>query len=93
MSIDDLRAFLETEQGICASRELCLEIINECEPSAQLREKEMLGIDGFTRLIYGIRKLLTKNTCLIFSIQIERKKLENNFFLIFWMLSLSSYII
>ena len=60
MSIDDLRAFLETEQGICASRELCLEIINECEPSAQLREKEMLGIDGFTRLVYDIRKLLIK---------------------------------
>ena len=49
MSSDDLRSFLEIEQGLCATKELCLDIIHENEPSAQLREKEMLGIDGFTR--------------------------------------------
>ena len=49
MGIDDLRSFLEIEQGICATRNLCKEIIEECEPSLQLRNKEMLGIDGFTR--------------------------------------------
>lgn len=49
MSIDDLRSFLEIEQGLCATREICKDIIEESEPSQQLREKEMLGIDGFTR--------------------------------------------
>ena len=56
MSIDDLRSFLEIEQGLCATREICKEIIEESEPSLQLREKEMLGIDGFTR--YGNLKII-----------------------------------
>ena len=46
MNVDDLKHFLEIEQGHShVSRELCLEIMNECEPSTQLRKKEMLGAD------------------------------------------------
>ena len=46
MNVDDLKHFLEIEQGHShVSRELCLEIMNECEPSTQLRKKEMLGLD------------------------------------------------
>lgn len=46
MNVDDLKHFLEIEQGHShVSRELCLEIMNECEPSTQLRKKEMLGSD------------------------------------------------
>lgn len=44
LSIDDLKHFLEIEQGIAeVTREACLDIVNECEPSTQLRHKEMLG--------------------------------------------------
>ena len=47
MNVDDLKHFLEIEQGHShVSRELCLEIMNECEPSTQLRKKEMLGLDS-----------------------------------------------
>ena len=47
MNVDDLKHFLEIEQGHShVSRELCLEIMNECEPSTQLRKKEMLGSDS-----------------------------------------------
>ncbi|CBY36034.1 unnamed protein product [Oikopleura dioica] len=60
MSVDDLRSFLEIEQGINASPEMCLTIVAECEPSAQLREKRMLGIDGFTRY-------LTCDKCALFN--------------------------
>ena len=46
MNVDDLKHFLEIEQGHShVTRELCLEIMNECEPSTQLRKKEMLGLD------------------------------------------------
>ena len=44
LSIDDLKHFLEIEQGIAeVTRDACLDIVNECEPSTQLRHKEMLG--------------------------------------------------
>ena len=44
LSIDDLKHFLEIEQGIAeVNRDACLDIVNECEPSTQLRHKEMLG--------------------------------------------------
>ena len=53
MNVDDLKHFLEIEQGHShVSRELCLEIMNECEPSTQLRKKEMLGLDSNFDPIY-----------------------------------------
>jgi len=42
--MDDIKHFLEIEQGQTnVTREECIKILNECEPSAQLRKKEMLG--------------------------------------------------
>ena len=53
MNVDDLKHFLEIEQGHShVSRELCLEIMNECEPSTQLRKKEMLGPDSNCNPLY-----------------------------------------
>ena len=55
LSIDDLKHFLEIEQGIAeVTREACLDIVNECEPSTQLRHKEMLG-----KTVYTMRSIVT----------------------------------
>ncbi|XP_071374869.1 inactive phospholipase C-like protein 1 isoform X2 [Centroberyx affinis] len=44
----DLRLFLETEQGLSlATTEGCLELLRRYEPSAQGRERGLLGLDGF----------------------------------------------
>ncbi|XP_048868648.1 inactive phospholipase C-like protein 1 [Brienomyrus brachyistius] len=48
----DLRLFLETEQGLpLATVEGCLDIVRRFEPSSQGREKGLLGLDGFTRYL------------------------------------------
>uniref|UniRef100_G3P2U7 Phosphoinositide phospholipase C n=1 Tax=Gasterosteus aculeatus aculeatus TaxID=481459 RepID=G3P2U7_GASAC len=48
----DLRLFLETEQGLSlATAEGCWEILRRCEPSAQGKEKGLLGLDGFARYL------------------------------------------
>lgn len=48
----DLRLFLETEQGLSLSTaDGCLELLKCWEPSAQGREKGLLGLDGFTRYL------------------------------------------
>lgn len=44
----DLRLFLETEQGLSlATTEGCWELLRRFEPSAQGRERGLLGLDGF----------------------------------------------
>ncbi|KAM8855797.1 inactive phospholipase C-like protein 1 isoform 2-T2 [Spinachia spinachia] len=48
----DLRLFLETEQGLSlATTEGCWELLRRCEPSAQGKEKGLLGLDGFARYL------------------------------------------
>uniref|UniRef100_A0A8C9ZHB3 Phosphoinositide phospholipase C n=1 Tax=Sander lucioperca TaxID=283035 RepID=A0A8C9ZHB3_SANLU len=48
----DLRLFLETEQGLSlATTEGCWEILRRYEPSAQGRERGLLGLDGFARYL------------------------------------------
>uniref|UniRef100_H3BZL2 Phosphoinositide phospholipase C n=1 Tax=Tetraodon nigroviridis TaxID=99883 RepID=H3BZL2_TETNG len=48
----DLRLFLETEQGLSlVTTEGCLELLRRYEPSAQAREKGLLGLDGLTRYL------------------------------------------
>ena len=55
MNMDDLKHFLEIEQGISTvTRELCLDILDECEPSTQLRKKEMLGNES--QLFFFLRR-------------------------------------
>ncbi|MBN3318633.1 PLCL1 protein, partial [Atractosteus spatula] len=52
LDAQDLRLFLETEQGLAlATPEACLDIIRRHEPSAQGRERGLLGVDGFTRFL------------------------------------------
>ncbi|XP_069052564.1 inactive phospholipase C-like protein 1 [Lepisosteus oculatus] len=52
LDAQDLRLFLETEQGLAlATPETCLDIIRRHEPSAQGRERGLLGVDGFTRFL------------------------------------------
>nr|XP_019962981.1 PREDICTED: inactive phospholipase C-like protein 1 [Paralichthys olivaceus] len=48
----DLRLFLETEQGLSlATTEGCWELLRRHEPSAQGRERGLLGLDGFARYL------------------------------------------
>uniref|UniRef100_A0A3Q2GAG4 Phosphoinositide phospholipase C n=1 Tax=Cyprinodon variegatus TaxID=28743 RepID=A0A3Q2GAG4_CYPVA len=48
----DLRLFLETEQGLSlATTEGCWELLKRYEPSAQGRERGLLGLDGFARYL------------------------------------------
>uniref|UniRef100_A0A8C3A6D4 Phosphoinositide phospholipase C n=1 Tax=Cyclopterus lumpus TaxID=8103 RepID=A0A8C3A6D4_CYCLU len=48
----DLRLFLETEQGLSlATTEGCWELLRRCEPSAQGKERGLLGLDGFARYL------------------------------------------
>ncbi|XP_061089655.1 inactive phospholipase C-like protein 1 [Conger conger] len=48
----DLRLFLETEQGLPqATAESCLEILLRFEPSEMGQERGLLGLDGFTRYL------------------------------------------
>uniref|UniRef100_A0A3Q3G765 Phosphoinositide phospholipase C n=1 Tax=Labrus bergylta TaxID=56723 RepID=A0A3Q3G765_9LABR len=48
----DLRLFLETEQGLSlAATEGCWELLKRCEPSAQGKERGLLGLDGFARYL------------------------------------------
>ncbi|XP_056892284.1 inactive phospholipase C-like protein 1 [Takifugu flavidus] len=48
----DLRLFLETEQGLSlVTTEGCWELLRRYEPSAQGREKGLLGLDGLTRYL------------------------------------------
>lgn len=48
----DLRLFLETEQGLSlATTEGCWELLKRYEPSAQGRERGLMGLDGFARYL------------------------------------------
>ncbi|XP_061579190.1 inactive phospholipase C-like protein 1 [Cololabis saira] len=48
----DLRLFLETEQGLSlATTEGCWELLRRYEPSAQGRERGLMGVDGFARYL------------------------------------------
>ncbi|KAK3543603.1 hypothetical protein QTP70_023951 [Hemibagrus guttatus] len=52
LDVQDLRLFLETEQGLTlATTEGCLELLRCFEPSAVCREKGLLGLDGFTNYL------------------------------------------
>ncbi|XP_056291995.1 inactive phospholipase C-like protein 1 [Pseudoliparis swirei] len=48
----DLRLFLETEQGLSlVTTESCWELLRRWEPSAQGKERGLLGLDGFARYL------------------------------------------
>ncbi|XP_037543068.1 inactive phospholipase C-like protein 1 [Nematolebias whitei] len=48
----DLRLFLETEQGLSlATTKGCWELLKRYEPSAQGRERGLMGLDGFARYL------------------------------------------
>ncbi|XP_076113869.1 inactive phospholipase C-like protein 2 [Mytilus galloprovincialis] len=52
LTTDDLLLFLEAEQGMTrVTKEKCIEIINEYEPSKDGKKKGQLGIDGFTQFL------------------------------------------
>ncbi|XP_051937703.1 inactive phospholipase C-like protein 1 [Hippocampus zosterae] len=52
LDTQDLRLFLETEQGLSlATTEGCLELLRRYEPSAQGKERGLLGLDGFARYL------------------------------------------
>ena len=56
MNLDDLKHFLEIEQGLSdITRDEALDIVKECEPSSQLREKEMLGSVNIESIEIGIK--------------------------------------
>ncbi|XP_076818482.1 inactive phospholipase C-like protein 1 isoform X1 [Clavelina lepadiformis] len=60
LSLDDLRLFLETEQGVCdVTNDDCVRIIEEFEPSEVTKAIPALGIDGFT-------KYLMSDNCSVF---------------------------
>uniref|UniRef100_A0A8D0BUU2 Phosphoinositide phospholipase C n=1 Tax=Salvator merianae TaxID=96440 RepID=A0A8D0BUU2_SALMN len=49
LDVDDLKRFLDTEQKMVnATKDHCLEIINQFEPCPENKEQGFLGIDGFT---------------------------------------------
>jgi len=60
LSINDLKLFLEAEQG---HRDItdkkCIEIIEKFEPSSEAREIPALGIDGFTKYLMSEECALT----------------------------------
>ncbi|KAJ3591753.1 hypothetical protein NHX12_006885 [Muraenolepis orangiensis] len=52
LDVQDLRLFLETEQGLSlAAAEGCLQLLRRYEPSQQGRERGLLGLDGFARYL------------------------------------------
>ncbi|KAJ8255244.1 hypothetical protein GJAV_G00202700 [Gymnothorax javanicus] len=52
LDAQDLRLFLETEQGLSqATAESCLDIVRRFEPSDMGQERGLLGLDGFTRYL------------------------------------------
>ncbi|KAJ8352837.1 hypothetical protein SKAU_G00243130 [Synaphobranchus kaupii] len=52
LDAQDLRLFLETEQGLSqATAESCLDIVRRFEPSDVGQERGLLGLDGFTRYL------------------------------------------
>ncbi|XP_034240898.1 inactive phospholipase C-like protein 1 [Thrips palmi] len=52
MTIEDLKAFLETEQGDRAVELAeCEEIIKRCEPSPEAREQGVILVDGFSSFL------------------------------------------
>ena len=73
LSIDDLKHFLEIEQGIAeVTRDACLDIVNECEPSTQLRHKEMLGKRAFYRNFFVSLKIVSRNSFCLTSEDIRK---------------------
>jgi len=60
LSINDLKLFLEAEQGHRdTTNEKCIEIINKFEPSNEAKEIPALGIDGFTKYLMSEECVLT----------------------------------
>ncbi|KAJ8396304.1 hypothetical protein AAFF_G00018810 [Aldrovandia affinis] len=52
LDAQDLRLFLETEQGLPqATADSCLDIVRRFEPSDMGQERGLLGLDGFTRYL------------------------------------------
>uniref|UniRef100_A0A183BZK0 Phosphoinositide phospholipase C n=1 Tax=Globodera pallida TaxID=36090 RepID=A0A183BZK0_GLOPA len=52
LNTNDLQLFLETEQGLSGvSVDFCENLIDQCEPSAEARELNVMTVDGFTNYL------------------------------------------
>jgi hypothetical protein len=50
--LQDLQLFLETEQGLSGiSADFCENIIDQCEPSPEARDLNMMTVDGFSNYL------------------------------------------
>ncbi|KAF7627192.1 Phosphoinositide phospholipase C [Meloidogyne graminicola] len=52
LNINDLKLFLETEQGLSSiTTQFCENIIDQCEPSLEAKELNIMTVDGFTNFL------------------------------------------
>lgn len=52
LNTNDLQLFLETEQGLSGiSTEFCVNIIDQCEPSPEARDLNVMTVDGFSNYL------------------------------------------
>uniref|UniRef100_A0A6P8JAS0 Phosphoinositide phospholipase C n=1 Tax=Actinia tenebrosa TaxID=6105 RepID=A0A6P8JAS0_ACTTE len=51
LTVDELVAFLKTEQGLEEDKDYCKSVIEKHEPAEDNRVNEVLGIDGFTNFL------------------------------------------
>ncbi|KAL3095460.1 hypothetical protein niasHS_007559 [Heterodera schachtii] len=52
LNTNDLQLFLETEQGLSGvGVDFCENLIDQCEPSAEARELNVMTVDGFTNFL------------------------------------------
>jgi hypothetical protein len=50
--LQDLQLFLETEEGLSGiSADFCENIIDQCEPSPEARDLNMMTVDGFSNYL------------------------------------------
>nr|CAD2136437.1 unnamed protein product [Meloidogyne enterolobii] len=54
LNINDLQLFLETEQGLSGiTTQFCEDLIDQCEPSNEARELNIMTVDGFSNFLHS----------------------------------------
>nr|CAD2195731.1 unnamed protein product [Meloidogyne enterolobii] len=54
LNINDLQLFLETEQGLSGiTTQFCENLIDQCEPSNEARELNIMTVDGFSNFLHS----------------------------------------